>query len=519
MDCTSNLLKTIFPDSVLASSLSCARTKTEAIINNVIAPYAIQQIITSLSDIKFIGVSTDASNHNAEKIFPIMIQYFDVQNGGIQTKLLDVTSTPNETAETVTNIILETLQKHHLTEKCISFTADNANVNFGGINRPAGGRNILNKLKTSLNKDVIGVGCPAHLLHNCIKHGADVMAVDIESLVMKMFNFFSVYTVRTEELKSICEYVDVCYQKLLYHSKTRWLSLFPAIERILKMYLPLKTYFLDQIQPPAAIKSFFENELSEAYLFFLHSFMSIFQFRITEIERENNSVLDVINILQSTHDTLKSRLEATFLPIAVKERLSSVSMEKREAFTKEVKKMYEACISYLNNWFRPLDEFKIFEWMSFKKNTNINFENDLTATIRYLTKKGIAINDVNLFDEITALNSFVKQQEDSYFDLLPEGQWKEFFLMAKTKRFPELLQICQFVFAIQAQNANDERVFSFMGAQWTKERNRLSVFSVKGLLLTQFNLKNLTCEAFYSQVLQDDNLLKQISGSKKYEGK
>lgn len=53
--------------------------------------------------------------------------------------------------------------------------------------------------------------------------------------------------------------------------------------------------------------------------------------------------------------------------------------------------MYEACISYLNKWIQPLEELKIFEWMRFNKSTSINFENDSTATIQYLTKKGIKI--------------------------------------------------------------------------------------------------------------------------------
>lgn len=171
---------------------------------------------------------------------------------------------------------MSTLEKYALTEKCISLTADNANVNFGGIHRQAG-RNVLTNLKNKLNKEIVGIGCSAHILHNCIQHGTDVLKIDIESLVLKLFNFFSVYTVRTETLKSVCEYIHVNYQKLLYHSKTRWLSLFPAIERILKMFLPLKEYFLTTPQVPTTLKAFFENELAESYLFFVHSLMSVFQ--------------------------------------------------------------------------------------------------------------------------------------------------------------------------------------------------------------------------------------------------
>lgn len=56
-----------------------------------------------------------------------------------------VINTPNETAETISDIIMNPLEKYALTEKCISLTADNANVNFGGINRQAR-RNVLTNL-------------------------------------------------------------------------------------------------------------------------------------------------------------------------------------------------------------------------------------------------------------------------------------------------------------------------------------------------------------------------------------
>jgi len=57
----------------VAKRISSARTKTEAIVNSVLAPHAVREVIKSLQDILFCGVSTDASNHGAVKIFPILI--------------------------------------------------------------------------------------------------------------------------------------------------------------------------------------------------------------------------------------------------------------------------------------------------------------------------------------------------------------------------------------------------------------------------------------------------------------
>lgn len=100
MDCTSALLKKAFPDSETARTFSSARTKTEAIVNAVIAPHSVDIAQKALEDIPYCGVSTDGSNHGAVKIFPLLIQYFDWKNGGVQSKLVEVKNTPNETADT-----------------------------------------------------------------------------------------------------------------------------------------------------------------------------------------------------------------------------------------------------------------------------------------------------------------------------------------------------------------------------------------------------------------------------------
>ena len=102
-DCTSTLMAKIFPDSSTAKKFSCARTKIEAIVNNVLAPASVQCVLNDIEkhEIMYLGVSTDLSNHKSTKLFPIAIQYFDWKNGGMQSKLLDVRSLKDETSLTI----------------------------------------------------------------------------------------------------------------------------------------------------------------------------------------------------------------------------------------------------------------------------------------------------------------------------------------------------------------------------------------------------------------------------------
>jgi hypothetical protein len=81
MDCTSKLNQVIYSDSEIAKKVSCARTKTEAIVNNVLAPHFVAMAIQDLNKISCFGISTDGSNHDSQRLFLVVIQYFHKVHG------------------------------------------------------------------------------------------------------------------------------------------------------------------------------------------------------------------------------------------------------------------------------------------------------------------------------------------------------------------------------------------------------------------------------------------------------
>lgn len=232
----------------IARTATSNRTKATAIVKNVLSPLSKSKTMKELEDIYFISVSCDISNHGATKLLSILIQYYDVGHSGIKTKILESLTIEEETSDTITNMILTVLKKYSLLEKCVAFSGDNCNTNFGKDRK--GQNDVYAKLKNRLQKKIIDIDCPAHIINNTVYKGCDNFSIDIESIIMKIFNYFSVFTVRTEALKDFCEQSEVEYSKLLCHSKTRWLSLYPAIERLLQLYEPLKNYFLSLENPP-----------------------------------------------------------------------------------------------------------------------------------------------------------------------------------------------------------------------------------------------------------------------------
>lgn len=71
-DCSNKIQKKIYKDSSIAKQIQCGRTKAEALVEMVLAPYSLEIILKELGDSPF-SISTDASNKGNRKMFPVAI--------------------------------------------------------------------------------------------------------------------------------------------------------------------------------------------------------------------------------------------------------------------------------------------------------------------------------------------------------------------------------------------------------------------------------------------------------------
>ena len=133
------------------------------------------------------------------------------------------------------------------------------------------------------------------------------MSLDLESIIYKTYQHFSIYTVRTEQLKDYCVFVEIEFKKLLSHSVTRWLSLYPSLSGIIHMYPAIQSYFLSIDKPPVLLKHFFENSLSELYLKHLQSFADVFHKHVQNIEQSKISLVEVVANLNSVKTIILQR--------------------------------------------------------------------------------------------------------------------------------------------------------------------------------------------------------------------
>lgn len=517
LDCTSNLIQTLYE-----KKFTCKRTKAEAIVKNVLAPFYISELKNKLVSVHYVTLFSDASNHKDIKLFPTLIRYFDKKNG-IQTKLLDFVSLPGETSELISESILNLIQEHDLQNKFVALCADNTNTNFGGLSRK-GHNNILARLKTKLKKEIMGIGCAAHIVHNAMQTTCDLMPLDIENIVVKLYSHFYIYTVRVESLKQFCEDAGVTYQKLLGYSKTRWLALLPAVERILKIFNPLKAYFLSIEKCPNVLKSFFESPTSEIWLKFVHNQASLFSSSIKILEADKITILEVATEINNLKAKLKERENNTFLPIILKNDLRTSEENgdiNRQWFESHVKMFYKNAYDYLNKWSVHFLPFENLEWAMLNKEVCWEeIQDGLSSLIASEYLNNDSFNENELFDEVGYLKNFLSMEKLIHWresKTSIDQKWVEIFNHFENESIPykNILIIIEFLLCLPGTNAPTERLFTFMNRYWTSEKSQLSVDTIKSMLILTYNVET-NCENFYKEILKNVDLLKKVHSSQKY---
>jgi hypothetical protein len=119
-----------------------------------------------------------------------------------------------ETAQILTQYLLQCVKKCKLEEKLVCYTADNTNSNFGGVKRKEN-ENLFRKVQSDLDRPILGIGCSAHIVHNSVQTACDSLPLGIEVIVIKIYKYFHIYTVRVTKLQEVCEFVETLQKSII----------------------------------------------------------------------------------------------------------------------------------------------------------------------------------------------------------------------------------------------------------------------------------------------------------------
>jgi hypothetical protein len=118
------------------------------------------------------------------KLVTTVVRYF-LPLQGVKVKLSDLQSFLGETSEILTSTLVLVKKEHELEHKVTGLCVDNCNINFGGVKK-RDNNNVYSPLKKEFHQGIVGVGCAAHTMYNCLQTAVDVLSIDIEILVVEI---------------------------------------------------------------------------------------------------------------------------------------------------------------------------------------------------------------------------------------------------------------------------------------------------------------------------------------------
>ncbi|CAF1058437.1 unnamed protein product [Didymodactylos carnosus] len=282
-------------------------------------------------------MSFDASNKGNMKMYPFCVQY--LSEIGVKKGIVDFIDDASESATNVHKNAREVLKKHHLNvQNLTTIGVDNTNVNVGE-------QHSVYKLFRDEFSDLIKGSCYNHILYNSVKQAHKLLTIDVEKILLSIYAHFSRSAKRIEELKTYYEFYEQDYLVILKHIKTRWLSLHTSIERILKVYNPIKDYFLAQDDCPNELIQFFSLEEGPCVLSFLEHILFIIQKTSLQLQRSYTTAVDLHRLITSLKFELQQRLDSSFFGSNCRSKLASLSKEKavelKNSFVKFIQRTIE----------------------------------------------------------------------------------------------------------------------------------------------------------------------------------
>ncbi len=438
------------------------------------------------------------------------MKYFSIENGIVDC-LLDFYEDSNETSLAIYNRIKSSLLENSLNSANIcSFSADNASVNYGRNN------SVYVHLQND-NCNLFKANCNNHVVHNAAKYALLKLPTDIKNLVMKIYAHFSISAKKVEELKS-CYELSSNYSKLFKHVPTRWLSLFPCLERIINNIDAIISYFIgiNSDDLPFAIIDFIwsngrsENTITvaELHIYFAHHFMTVFHESVLQLENNHNNATHLFTIMDELLGKLENRKLYKFYGQKVKQSLRKFSQIDQENFLKEFEKIYERAIDYLKERFDYSPDSIHRRMRILDLNRDLDYELIMSIAKHF----NLPVDYDNIVDECGLLNKLIPLIDKN---LSNDKKWGK---LLYSNNFPNLLRIVESVLIIPIGNHYVERAFSIMKNIMTDERNLLHVETVKSELSIKLNY-SMSCSEFRSYIKDNRKFLQSIRSNKKYINK
>jgi hypothetical protein len=224
----------IFPDSAIAQNMTLGPNKMSYLISDGLGPYFAAQTVGEIKRSKayFTLHFDETMNAQVKKQMDVLVRFWCEGKGEVQVRYLSSIMFGHAKAVDVVAELMALLDRHSIPlEQLLSLGMDGPNVN----------KSIQAKIDKVKRENGLPplVMCPKscllHTCHNSFVKGMKEFGLESENLANQIFYFFKRSPTRRHDLLDIQEALGLDENMAIRHLPSRWLTLVPALERIIKM--------------------------------------------------------------------------------------------------------------------------------------------------------------------------------------------------------------------------------------------------------------------------------------------
>ena len=250
VDNIGDLFRAMFPDSKIAANFKLSRTSASYMIADGMSKYFTQLIVKDLvkSKLPFCIHFDETTSTWVKKQMDLTLRYWSPTHEEVWITYYTSLFFGHAEGEKVAVKMYEQLVSDGIpVAKLVTLVRDGPNVN----------KTIFQKMDELIRHDnpeftgLVDLGsCSIHTIHNAFGKGLEKCGKEIEQLCMDLHALFKYSAARREDFREVHIEMDLDLTNFLQHTVVRWLSIGPAVKRILEQWEAVTQFVTDLAKDP-----------------------------------------------------------------------------------------------------------------------------------------------------------------------------------------------------------------------------------------------------------------------------
>ena len=240
-------LHAMFP-GVIPDGFTMSSSKVSYLISEATGPFFHDLAVSDVkaSKLPYSLQYDETTNKQVQKQLDICVRYWSVASNQVNVHHLATVLMGHATGDLLSKELLKSITDNGLPlNLLLVLGSDGPNVNkkvWKVVN------DEVVKCSGRANKGLLDISsCTLHVVHNSFGKGLDSYGKNISEFVIEIYQWFKLSAARREDFALLQESKGAQKLSFLKHVECRWLTLEPAIERIINQYELLQQHFLTDI--------------------------------------------------------------------------------------------------------------------------------------------------------------------------------------------------------------------------------------------------------------------------------